>query len=209
MSGGNNHYQGCPCPWCYHPSYTVAKPINFQTARVESYTVPNARCPKCGDPVFFYRSPFGGAVYFDALGIPWPKHPCMDSGRLPRQFSASDDVEFLKNRKSPTWQVEGWMPIAILFVSKPSNAGGQTIWVREVIGDYQYLLETSGVSDEIKDVPAFLKKHPDGKWIVETPLGTFSATPQKHNFGANWRERIRSRIARLEKDKPEPKNPTN
>ena len=35
-------------------------------------------CPDCGDPVFFYRNECGGAVWFDSLGWPWPKHPCMD-----------------------------------------------------------------------------------------------------------------------------------
>lgn len=37
---------------------------------------PNARCPVCSAPVFFYQSPEGGKVYFDELGPPWPKHPC-------------------------------------------------------------------------------------------------------------------------------------
>jgi hypothetical protein len=41
---------------------------------VESYVDPNARCPECGNPVFFYRSPYNGRVYFDSLGWPWPKH---------------------------------------------------------------------------------------------------------------------------------------
>lgn len=39
---------------------------------------PNARCPICGAAVFFYSNGFGSRVYFDALGPPWPKHPCMD-----------------------------------------------------------------------------------------------------------------------------------
>jgi hypothetical protein len=28
--------------------------------------------------VFFYQSPYGGRVFFDSLGPPWPKHPCTD-----------------------------------------------------------------------------------------------------------------------------------
>jgi hypothetical protein len=31
--------------------------------------------------VFFYQSPFGGRVFFDDLGWPWPKHPCTDNPR--------------------------------------------------------------------------------------------------------------------------------
>lgn len=41
--------------------------------------VPNARCPRCGEPVWFYRNRNGGCAYFDELGKPWPKHPCMNS----------------------------------------------------------------------------------------------------------------------------------
>lgn len=41
--------------------------------------VPNSRCPICEEPVWFYRNPNGGCAYFDDLGWPWPKHPCMDS----------------------------------------------------------------------------------------------------------------------------------
>lgn len=45
----------------------------------ESYVNPNAHCPVCGDRVFFYRSPFGGRVFFNDLGWPWPKHDCTDN----------------------------------------------------------------------------------------------------------------------------------
>jgi hypothetical protein len=42
---------------------------------------PNAYCPVCGVKVYFYQSPFGGRVYFDNVGWPWPKHPCTDNPR--------------------------------------------------------------------------------------------------------------------------------
>ncbi len=48
---------------------------------VQSYVVPNATCPVCGETVFFYQSPSGGRVFFDDLGWPWPKHPCTDNRR--------------------------------------------------------------------------------------------------------------------------------
>lgn len=47
----------------------------------QSYVNPNARCPVCGEHVYFYQSPFGGRVFFDNLGWPWPKHACTDSPR--------------------------------------------------------------------------------------------------------------------------------
>lgn len=53
----------------------------YEAGRVESYTIPNARCPECRDPVFFYQSEWGGRVFFDPpLGPPWPKHECTDNG---------------------------------------------------------------------------------------------------------------------------------
>lgn len=43
---------------------------------------PNANCPVCGARVWFFRNKRGGCAYFDALGIPWPKHPCMAGFRF-------------------------------------------------------------------------------------------------------------------------------
>ncbi len=40
---------------------------------------PNARCPVCGAEVYFYANAQGSRVYFDEMGPPWPKHPCMVS----------------------------------------------------------------------------------------------------------------------------------
>jgi hypothetical protein len=42
------------------------------------YINPNADCPVCGAPVFFFQNTSGSRVYFDELGPPWPKHPCTD-----------------------------------------------------------------------------------------------------------------------------------
>ena len=36
----------------------------------------------CGEDVWFFRNVNGGCAYFDAVGKPWPKHPCMDSRLL-------------------------------------------------------------------------------------------------------------------------------
>lgn len=48
-------------------------------ATLQSFVNPNARCPVCGANVFYYQSPYGGRVFFDELGPPWPKHPCTDT----------------------------------------------------------------------------------------------------------------------------------
>src|SRR4051812_38741158 len=53
--------------------------FDFPFVTYPSYVNPNARCPVCGASVYFYQSPFGGRVFFDELGPPWPKHPCTDN----------------------------------------------------------------------------------------------------------------------------------
>jgi len=47
------------------------------------YVNPNAKCPVCGDAVYFYANEHGSRVFFDDLGPPWPKHPCTDNPREP------------------------------------------------------------------------------------------------------------------------------
>ncbi len=77
-----NHPANCHCGWggvFYGAGYRDGDD-SWHWQRSDSYTVPNASCPRCLARVFFYRSPFGGSVYFDELGPPWPKHPCMDAG---------------------------------------------------------------------------------------------------------------------------------
>lgn len=49
---------------------------------------PNAVCPVCGADVWFFRNDAGGCAYFDSIGRPWPKHPCMDSRRLADRTAA-------------------------------------------------------------------------------------------------------------------------
>ena len=80
---GNNHGQSCQCGWggvFYGLGLTTEKSL---WQRKESYTNPNAKCPRCRASVYFYQSPYGGKVFFDAMGPPWPKHPCTDSLNSP------------------------------------------------------------------------------------------------------------------------------
>lgn len=58
------------------PSGQLPQSANISRA----LTRPNATCPVCGVSVYFYSNSAGSKVYFDALGLPWPKHPCMDCG---------------------------------------------------------------------------------------------------------------------------------
>lgn len=45
---------------------------------------PNATCPICGARVFYWQNASGAKVWFDALGWPWPKHPCLDFAQVKR-----------------------------------------------------------------------------------------------------------------------------
>lgn len=94
-----NHPLDCNCGWggvYYDPTNPEYGSDYWQ--KEASHTNPNARCPVCGERVFFYRSPDGGAVYFDSLGPPWPKHPCTDRDALPY------------SKEQAASKKEGWWP---------------------------------------------------------------------------------------------------
>lgn len=50
-----------------------------RNSRAARFVNPNANCPVCGEPVFFYQNEYGSRVFFDEVGPPWPKHPCTDN----------------------------------------------------------------------------------------------------------------------------------
>lgn len=205
MSGGYNHYSDCPCPWCLHlkggwSKEDLATPINFQRAGRGSYTVPNARCPECSAPVFFYRSPHGGSVYFDELGIPWPKHPCMDSGRPPLRNKITP---FLGSpSKEPDCQKDGWFPIAFEVVGLPNSEGIQILWVKNILTGISHRWQTRNMPITVKDEPAFAKLNTENKWDIDTPSGKYVAWNRpvdltKMPARPTWRDRFlpnRSRI---------------
>ena len=76
----HGHPPFCECGWG-GVNYDPWKPkLKVNWSQATSHTIPNASCPVCSAKVFFYRSPDGGAVFFDDLGPPWPKHPCTSNG---------------------------------------------------------------------------------------------------------------------------------
>lgn len=93
---GHNHYSDCTCGWCVNYGRSgvdraslrdsmrqrdaqVFLTRNFANSISGCYVNPNARCPVCSAPVYFYANAFGSRVFFDDLGPPWPKHPCTDN----------------------------------------------------------------------------------------------------------------------------------
>ncbi len=117
--------------------------FEFPFITYPSYVNPNARCPVCGCAVYFYQSPYGGRVFFDELGPPWPKHPCTDNPVVRQHFSSAERrASFLicatpqpdesgsetSERKEPAevktpsaaatprlamWAEAGWMPFVV------------------------------------------------------------------------------------------------
>jgi hypothetical protein len=49
-------------------------------------------CPVCGAEIFFHTNGNGDVVFFDELGWPWPKHPCLASEEGIRVASRSAEV---------------------------------------------------------------------------------------------------------------------
>lgn len=90
---------------------TISSALSLNLSILQSYTIPNALCPRCGAEVFFYKSLYGGAVFFDELGPPWPKHPCMISDlelhHLARP-TISVSPETVHTKKTYSWQTNGW-----------------------------------------------------------------------------------------------------
>lgn len=75
--------------------------FHFPFVTYPSYVNPNARCPVCGADVYFYQSPYGGRVFFDDLGPPWPKHPCTDNPVVRHHFSSAESrARFLISPKT-------------------------------------------------------------------------------------------------------------
>lgn len=79
--------------WCrgYWEAGTPRESGPFRTIR--SYVNPDAICPVCGKTIFFYHAPNGGRVFFDALGWPWPKHPCTDNRQQVRRLATRERGE--------------------------------------------------------------------------------------------------------------------
>lgn len=126
--------------------------------------VPNAECPVCGAPVFFYRNEYGSKVFFDELGPPWPKHPCTIS-QTPESagsrevalnaedLRSQDEFEFIKNWSSQDSENEferryGTSRWDIAVLEKTHRIEGLTILAISTSKGYRYFLadDTSEVA---------------------------------------------------------------
>jgi hypothetical protein len=152
-----NHPPGCDCGWggqgnvdnlihnwiiqntytyqprTYKPALHPKKYLETHWALYTSYVQPNARCPVCGERVYFYQSPYGGRVFFDELGPPWPKHPCTDNQSSYLTHNSHSTTNKKQNSNPTTksiqtksqsssvennlpiynWQSSGWIPFSV------------------------------------------------------------------------------------------------
>ncbi len=157
----------------------VRKPIHLSGGcypsssftRITSFVDPNARCPVCGDQVFFYRSPFDGSVFFDELGPPWPKHPCTDNTveHSPLALPKASDTEIVRLRAE--WQRSGWKPFRCR-KAECTKDGNMTAIVGKMEGEgEEWTLYLSGDVRYLRDHPALVR--PKGKTGSDYEVATF------------------------------------
>lgn len=141
MCNAWNHPAGCTCGWGGDTGgggwQDVASPVRhvpfvdgrcwsrLRNPTYDTYTIPNAKCPVCGARVYFYQSPFGGRVFFDELGPPWPKHPCTDNYFRSTRTPIVPPADPAPARSlPPPWDKDGWIP---LIVGSVKTEGGVSV----------------------------------------------------------------------------------
>lgn len=168
--GGEGHlgrrYIGNSSPPIFHPKFKTYNEFLI------GCTIPNARCPVCGKPVFFYRSPSNGRVFFDELGPPWPKHPCTSNQYEPILVKNTPDLDSI-NVSNSYYVNKEWKPFLLegIFKVDPKNN------ISEIIGYIEDRRRTffTKINGLTADFPFFIKESPN-----ETRLLTFVEDPQNY-----------------------------
>lgn len=106
--GGAN---GGAVPADFYKELADARAHRSATAR---YVNPNADCPVCGQPVFFFQNEYGSRVYFDELGPPWPKHPCTNHTEYQQPQPSSSEKEIIPTSRDANEInfIACWLPLA-------------------------------------------------------------------------------------------------
>ena len=169
---GYNHYPDCTCGWCVktggnyvdyidrnHLRRKMAEDTATRQLRDHGvreflsacFVIPNARCPVCGQQVYYYQNEFGSRVFFDDLGPPWPKHPCTDNPRgrwtpskltsempSPRKRGISLELveaasvlgKYVDRQFRPDGFTEHWTPIEVISVDRDDKRDKWRIGVK-------------------------------------------------------------------------------
>jgi hypothetical protein len=152
---GYGHSSNCDCGWggVFYDPASIKYSIDYWN-KEKSYSNPNAHCPVCKADVFFYRSPDGGAVFFDHPGPPWPKHPCTDPENINRTKPPSTAEKmkgwwpFLCKELYPLPNNEGTILYTtedrVIFVKGKIKLGAP-IWIRKSVGSTEGEYEISSL----------------------------------------------------------------
>jgi hypothetical protein len=200
MCNAFRHPSGCTCGWGgeghlgrrddgYFGNYiTYPSTAEYlwrgsqRNATYDSYVNPNARCPVCRADVYFYQSPYGGRVFFDDLGPPWPKHPCTDNSGSHKYLKVNSA------RASPPrtykWQLDGWDPFICLAIRK-DQTGRTEIEGRIVrnLGEgatngHLVFAYAKGPYKTLGDVPLFIREI--DRAVGKYEIATYNLSP--HGF---------------------------
>jgi hypothetical protein len=187
---GNNHGPNCQCGWggVFHGLGLTTEKSLWQ--RKESYTNPNAKCPRCRASVYFYLSPFGGKVFFDAMGPPWPKHPCTDSFNssiINDEVKGSSKTMALRDiyRSQPLVALEpGWFHTFCNNIQTVDSDPTVTVFFLGDQGDEKQLF--SRIRRDQVDVlwPILLKRSVDRKHYEISTLKAKESEPSELRFTA-------------------------
>ena len=115
----------------------------------------NAVCPCCGEPVYFYQSPFGGRVFFDGLGPPWPKHPCTDNSTSYVVGPASSTFVW-----PGSFMPRAWHPLAPTAIKSTGGYDLLAMPVAERLPNNRIIVPTGWVGD----APSFWR------WSSQSPI---------------------------------------
>jgi hypothetical protein len=175
MAGGHNHTDSCTCPFCLHlGNHLRAEAVLWRRATKYSFTVPNARCPECSLPVFYYESEHGGRVYFDRLGIPWPKHPCTDKGKPPRKFENWHSHESRLKENASKWRSTGNKPLVCQLIRLRQGDGWTTAVFRDVSTNKEIALDVhTDREDHLMGQPLFATERNGNIITISSPTGNF------------------------------------
>lgn len=186
MCNAWNHSAHCTCGW--GGSGYKGRKANTQSgvlglwppnippilATVTSFTIPNATCPVCSKPVFYYCNNSGSSVFFDELGPPWPKHPCTDNCNRNRPeplLLVTDSVDCLSQAE---WQRNGWSLFKIVGAREIDRKtyqlklfSSETMRRLSMYLFHKSIIDGAGAVYVFPDDPvAFVKKIKDGKYRV-------------------------------------------
>lgn len=160
----HGHSPLCECGWG-GVNYDPWRPkSNVDWSQATSHTVPNASCPVCSIKVFFYRSPDGGAVFFDDLGPPWPEHPCTSNGAHRRVENILQERN--KRKKGKRNNRNSWWPYPCSKVESLISGEGSCLYGT----DQKRLYVRTKASNIPAHTPIWIRPFPEesGKYQVST-----------------------------------------